>query len=188
MPLYGTIIYLYLPFYAFVLMPEKLKWVVLCCVLVFTFLLPAGFVVLLKRFKLIRSLNLHERSDRPVPIFLTALFYGFNLFYLYRLSDFLPLLYYFFLVAALFSVIITLMVSAWWKISMHMTGIGGLCGSLVLAAVVWQLDLRFLMAGAFLVAGIVGTSRLQLKVHTLSQVWAGFLAGFLPQAAWILLH
>jgi hypothetical protein len=187
MPLVGTIIFLNLPFYAFALLPEKLKWVIIFCNLLFTIVLPGGFILLMRKFKLIRSLGLEERTDRPVPVFLTGIFYAFNLYYLFRFNNYLPLLYYYFLLAGIFSVLFTLTVSAWWKISMHMTGIGGLCGSLLMASVVWDLDLRYFLALGFLVAGITGTARLRLNVHTPAQIGAGFLAGFLPQAALIML-
>jgi hypothetical protein len=187
MPLAGTLIFLNLPYYAFTLMPVKLKWVVIFCNLLFTVVLPAGFILLMRRFKLIRSISLDDRSDRPVPVFLTGIFYAFNLYYLFRLYGYLPDLYYYFLMASIFSVISTLAISAWWKISMHMTGIGGLCGSVFLASMVWDLDLRYLLAAAFVAAGITGSARLQLKVHTPAQVGAGFLAGFLPQVALIML-
>jgi membrane-associated phospholipid phosphatase len=70
---------------------------------------------------------------------------------------------------------------------MHMTGIGGLCGSFLLLSVIWPIDLRLILATLFLVAGIIGTARLILNVHTPAQVAAGFFAGILPQVSLFLL-
>lgn len=181
MPLAGTLIFLSLPYYAFMLMPPKLKWLVIFCNLLFTILLPAGFILLMKRFRLVSSIRLDERSDRPLPVFITGLFYIFNLYYLFQLNNYLPGVYYYFQLAGTISVFMTLLVSVWWKISMHMTGAGGLCGSVLMASLVWNLDLRYILAAAFLMAGIVGTARLKLEVHTPAQVLAGFIAGFVPQ-------
>jgi membrane-associated phospholipid phosphatase len=44
-----------------------------------------------------------------------------------------------------------------------------------------------ILAALFLVAGIVGSSRLILNVHTPAQVAAGFAAGFAPQISLLLL-
>jgi membrane-associated phospholipid phosphatase len=81
----------------------------------------------------------------------------------------------------------TLLITYYWKISMHMTGIGGLCGAFLLLGIVWPVDLRLILAGLFFIAGIVGSSRLVLQVHTPAQVAAGFIAGLLPQLSLLLL-
>jgi membrane-associated phospholipid phosphatase len=75
----------------------------------------------------------------------------------------------------------------YWKISMHMTGIGGLCGSLLLCSIIWPIDIRWMLAAVFLIAGIIGSSRLILNAHTPAQVSAGFFAGLLPQLAILLI-
>jgi membrane-associated phospholipid phosphatase len=87
----------------------------------------------------------------------------------------------------MFSLISTLFITNYWKISMHMTGIGGLCGSFMLLSFIWPIDLRLIIAALFLVAGIVGSSRLILNVHTPAQVAAGFAAGFAPQISLLLM-
>jgi hypothetical protein len=181
MPLAGTLIFLNLSHYEFALMPAQVKWVVIFCNLLFTILLPGAFILLMRRFRLISSLSLGERTERPVPVFLTGIFYAFNLYYLYRLSNYLPAVYYLFLLSALVSVFISLLISAWWKISLHMTGIGGLCGALLMSSLIWQTDLRLHMALMFFIAGLVGSARLALNAHTPAQVGIGFLNGYLPQ-------
>jgi membrane-associated phospholipid phosphatase len=86
-----------------------------------------------------------------------------------------------FLLGGFFALLTTTFVTRFWKISMHMTGIGGLCGSIVLCAIVWPVDLRLLLALLFVLSGAVGSARLIVNAHTPAQVTAGFFAGFLPQ-------
>ena len=185
MPLYGAVIFLNLPFYAFSLLPEAVKWYVISCNLLFTFFMPVFIIMLMKRFNMISSVTLENREDRKYPILFTAVFYISNYYFLKKVH--LPAPYLFFLLAGMFSLISTLFITNYWKISMHMTGIGGLCGSFLLLSVIWPIDVRLILATLFLVAGITGTARLILNVHSPAQVTAGFFAGFLPQVSLFLL-
>jgi membrane-associated phospholipid phosphatase len=185
MPLYGAVLFLNLPFYAFSLLPEAVKWYVISCNLLFTFFMPVFIIMLMKRFNMISSVTLENREDRKYPILFTAVFYISNYYFLKKVN--LPAPYLFFLLAGMFSLISTLFITNYWKISMHMTGIGGLCGSFMLLSFIWPIDLRLIIAALFLVAGIVGSSRLILNVHTPAQVAAGFAAGFAPQISLLLM-
>ena len=185
MPLYGAVLFLNLPFYAFSLLPSAVKWYVISCNLLFTFFMPVFIILLMKRFNMISTLTLENREDRKYPILFTAVFYISNYYFLKKVN--LPAPYLFFLLAGMFSLISTLFITNYWKISMHMTGIGGLCGSFMLLSFIWPIDLRLIIAALFLVAGIVGSSRLILNVHTPAQVAAGFAAGFSPQISLLLM-
>lgn len=185
MPIYGALLFLNLPFYAFSLLPSAVKWYVISCNLLFTFFMPVFIILLMKRFNMISTLTLENREDRKYPILFTAVFYISNYYFLKKVN--LPAPYLFFLLAGMFSLISTLFITNYWKISMHMTGIGGLCGSFMLLSFIWPIDLRLIIAALFLVAGIVGSSRLILNVHTPAQVAAGFAAGFVPQISLLLM-
>jgi hypothetical protein len=185
MQLYGALLLLNLPFYAFNLLSVQLKYYVLISTALFTVVLPMLSIILLKQFRFIDSLQLYKREDRKYPILFTLVFQATNYYYLTKAH--LPALYYLFLIAALFSLLVTLLITYYWKISMHMTGIGGVCGVMLLCALAWQIDLRLILASLFVIAGIIGTSRLILHAHTPSQVAAGFLAGLIPQLSLLLL-
>ena len=185
MPIYGALLFLNLPFYAFSLLPSAVKWYVISCNLLFTFFMPVFIILLMKRFNMISTLTLENREDRKYPILFTAVFYISNYYFLKKVN--LPAPYLFFLLAGMFSLISTLFITNYWKISMHMTGIGGLCGSFMLLSFIWPIDLRLIIAALFIVAGIVGSSRLILNVHTPAQVAAGFAAGFTPQISLLLM-
>ena len=76
--------------------------------------------------------------------------------------------------------LVVLVVNRWWKISAHAAGIGGV------VALIYQIHVQCLSAfnllwvfiATILLAGILGTSRLLLKRHTVLQVLAGFAVGF----------
>lgn len=179
MPLFGAFIFVHLPVYAFRLLPEPIKIYILTCNALFTLIMPALMIVLMYRLGMIGSVKLDRREDRRLPLLITLIFHGLNFYFLYKVH--LPALYYLFLLGAFFALLTTAFVTRFWKISMHMTGIGGLCGSIILCAIVWHVDLRLFIALLFVLAGAIGSARLIVNAHTPTQVTAGFLAGFLPQ-------
>ncbi|HCC85056.1 MAG TPA: hypothetical protein DEQ06_00415, partial [Porphyromonadaceae bacterium] len=76
--------------------------------------------------------------------------------------------------------VIAILITLTWKISAHMFGVGGLIGgAMAVSYFVEQSNPYYMFMGLFIIAGLVGTSRLILRRHTLYQVIAGFLLGFL---------
>lgn len=184
-PIYGALLFLNLPFYAFSLLSDQVKWYVLVCNALFTFIMPVTLILLMLKMGMISSVQLNKREERKYPIIFTAVFYVMNYYFLSKIH--LPAPYLFFLLAGLFSLLATLLITYYWKISIHMTALGGLCGAFLLLSLVWPIDLRILLAVLFLISGITGTSRLILNAHTPAQVAAGFAAGLLPQISLLLL-
>ena len=80
--------------------------------------------------------------------------------------------------AALFIQIVCALINVWWKISAHMAAIGGVAGALFVFAEVFGFNPVWWHCLVFVVAGILGTSRMILRQHTLLQVVVGFLVGF----------
>lgn len=179
MPLYGTLIFLHLPFYHFNLLPDKVYWYILVSTSLFTFVMPVLLILLMLKMGIIRDLELSHKEDRHMPLLITLMLHGANYYFLNKIN--LPDLYMLFLLSGLVSLLITAGVTRFWKISMHMTGVGGLMGALLLCALFWPVDMRIYIAVVAVVAGLIGSARLQLKAHTPAQIGLGFLAGLLPQ-------
>lgn len=179
MPLLGTVIFLSLPFYSFRLLPTQVYWYVIICNLLFTVLLPVLMIFMLMRYNMISSIYLKNREDRAYPIIFAIIFHVANYYFVTRAQ--LPGPYLFFLVAGIFSLLVTLIITYYWKVSLHMAGVGGICGGFLALTIIWPVDLRLLLSLLFLMAGITGTSRLLLNAHTSAQVAVGFIVGFLPQ-------
>ena len=129
----------------------------LYCYLVTVFallIMPVISLPLFKHFRLIRSYELNDKQERVYPNIVRQLY----LVLIILLST--------------FSVI-----TFRWKISMHMTAIGGLCGFLLVWGMNYQGDVRNAFILFLLLSGILATSRLYLKKHTPLQVYLGFLFG-----------
>ncbi len=82
------------------------------------------------------------------------------------------------MLAVFISVILASLINIRWKISLHMIGIGGLLGLLSALAYLYGLHINWILMTTILLAGIIGTARLYLNEHNPSQVYSGFMMGY----------
>jgi hypothetical protein len=154
-----------------------MKLAVVGFVFIYTFVLPAYFVYLMKRWGLISSLKLENLKDRRLPYFVTSIIYTALGYFLYSKNSMLfPCGYILWSIAA---VILCLgIISLWWQISAHAAGVGGMIGAL--AGILGQLgeqNLFFPLLFMVILSGYVISARLALNAHKPAQVGAGFLLG-----------
>ena len=150
-----------------------------------TILLPLTSVFFLLKTGVVSSFEINNHKERSIPIFITIIWmvYGY-----YKISSFLlfaPILKSEFL-GALVILSIASIISRFWKISLHMLGIGGLVGVLMGLNVLFGGLLEWLII-AILISGIVATARLTERAHTQGQVYAGFFTGVLIEFGCVLL-
>ncbi len=146
-------------------------------VFISTYLIPGLATSLLWATGAIGSITLEKRSDRTIPLLVTAIVY---LAVSYIFLDFLSMvrLLGLFMGAITMAVLATALITRFWKISAHMTGMGGLMGFLL--AVVMKtgnhsLEVPFIAGLA--ASGGVASARLFLGAHTIWQIAAGFFMG-----------
>lgn len=160
----------------FSVLPWSMKIYMLMVIFLSTCALPAIAIFVLSlnsRF----NLNMEQNTDRVLSLFLSAVSYYFGYIILKRLPVF-PI-YNVLMVGAILIQIALVPVSLRWKISIHMSAIGGLIGGILGLSFRIQENPVYLLALLILIAGIVGTSRLLLSKQTGSQVYSGFAIGFL---------
>jgi len=175
MPLYS----IYLIFHAntyFDFTPLTLVKAIYLIVFITTILLPVSCLPLLKSYSLISSFSLSERKDRMIPLVLAILSYILGFYLLLKLPG--SAIFARLQLAGIISLILLLIISYWWKISLHMAGIGGLCALIFTFSIRFSTSLRSLFMAALLAASILAFSRMKLKLHESSQIYAGFLLGF----------
>ena len=188
MHVYAAFIFIGMPYYAFEIMPPGLKIYLILSNALFTAIIPAIIILLMRRLKIIDSIYLSDKKERTFPIVMTFIFQGVNLYYLLDLYPRIPGVFFAFLAGAMVSLFIALVINFRWKISLHMIGIGGVCGSILFCGFLWRIDMSLILALAFIIAGMIGTSRLKLNAHNPAQIGIGFLAGFIPQVFLLLLR
>ncbi|HYX10278.1 MAG TPA: hypothetical protein VE912_26350 [Bacteroidales bacterium] len=176
MPTYGILILFnadaYLRF-----MPFEGKKLIFLIIFLGTFALPLSLIPVFLYRKLIYHIDLDTKRERFYPLLLTTIFYYFS-FYLLRKIP-VPGIIQLFILAAGATVFFDLVVSVFWKISTHMTGIGGLLG--LIAGLIYRspTDLSVYLILSILAAGIIGSSRLKMEAHNQAQIYAGLSSGFL---------
>ncbi|MFO7868235.1 MAG: hypothetical protein R6U95_02930 [Bacteroidales bacterium] len=72
---------------------------------------------------------------------------------------------------------ISLIISYFWRISLHMTGAGGFLGLILSLLFFRTIYSEILIISSILISGLVGYSRLRLNAHTESQLYTGFGVG-----------
>jgi hypothetical protein len=186
MPTYGFLLMFSGDNYIATFTPTRLKLVIPAITFVFTFILPAINAFILLKAKRINSLEMETSKERVIPYFSTSLYF-FALYYLFYNADFPPVFIILILGAGL-SILLTLLINFWWKISAHSIGIGGIIGALLGISLKLKIDFQLILVIAILIAGCIGFARLKLKAHTPAQVYAGFLVGFLIELLLMLFY
>jgi hypothetical protein len=164
--------------------PPEIKRAVYLIVFLSTFVLPFSFIPFFLYNKLISGIMMKNRKERIIPLIVTSVMYIFAAFLIYRIpvAVFLKK----FIVATAINVILVLIVSLRWKISVHMVGVGGLVGLVYALSFYDNSNILNYLIAAIVMAGLVGTSRLQLKAHEPPQVYAGFLQGLIIVSIFLL--
>jgi hypothetical protein len=175
MPTLGMLLLLY-AVVPLSLMSEKGKQVIILLVFTCTFIIPLAFLPILFFRSLHNFILRNERQQRIIPLIFTSVMYYMAFITLRRMGA--PFLIQAFLFASAISVVLTLIISLFWKISAHTVGIGGLTALIVILIVFYRVDLMLYLMVAVLLSGIIASSRLGLDEHTPAQVYAGYLVGF----------
>ncbi len=134
----------------------------------------AVFLFLLHR-GVIESLHMRNASERTLP-FLTVIIFQLSTFFLFKRLPIPDLIPHLVLMGAV-SVLVALVINLWWKVSIHMLGMGGLVGTFIGLALRYQVDAMYLVIILVFLGGLVGYARLRLDAHTPGQVYVGWLLG-----------
>lgn len=157
------------------LLPASYKWNMLLTVYAFTVLLPSLLIHLYRRYQGWTPKELGKKERRLVPYILSIVCYFGCFFYMeYRNT---PRVMSIILVVALLIQMACAFINIWWKISTHTAAIGGVAGALLAYSIIFAFNPQWWLCVVFTVAGMVGTARMILRQHNLSQVVAGFLVG-----------
>lgn len=163
---------------------NELKNAIYLLVILNTILMPIVISSFLLWKGIIKSIKMDNPKERIIPYIGTIIFY---LLTIYLLKDvYVPAIVFLFMIGAAISVLTALIVNFFWKISAHMIGMGGLCGTLICISIKLQTDMLFFLLIAIILSGLVGASRILLKAHDAKQVYAGYLVGFFWQIVIVL--
>ena len=142
-----------------------------------TALIPFSLVFAMYRLKAVKSVELTERAERLLPYLLAVVCYSFLAVYYHLVHS--PIWLTMFAVAGGLTVLVTLIINRWWKISAHSAAMGALTMFVYLL-----FKYQLLMMGSMpllytmiILTVLVGTARIILGHHTPMQVLAGVANG-----------
>jgi hypothetical protein len=163
--------------------PDSFKVRLFYLIVTSTLLIPMVLMLGLRWSGMVKSLRFEEKSERRTPFILVTLFYLLTTYFLKEKTELDPILWQGMGVMTL-SVILLTGITFFWKMSAHMTGIGGLLAVLgVLGIYFPSLNLAYLLVATLLVGGLVASARLYLDAHRPAEVYVGLLVGFVT--CWI---
>lgn len=157
--------------------PLSYKFFVLAVVYFFTILLPTLLIHLYRRYQGWSLIEIGHKERRIVPYLISILCYFVCLYMMEQMH--IPFFMRSIVAAALIIQIVCALVNVWWKISTHTAAIGGVAGALFVFSEVFRFNPVWWFCLVIGIAGILGTSRMILRQHTLLQVVAGFVVGFI---------
>jgi len=176
-PSYAMLLIINMKNHYMLVLTDESRYIALLIVVLTSFVLPAIFILILKKMGMIKSLQMENRQERVFPLFMTAIFF-YGTYYLLKQEPHFAL-FNFFMLGATLLVIISLLVNYLVKISIHMVAQGGLFGALTGYSFTLNQDYKQLLCLLVLIAGVTGFARLKLKAHNEAEVYSGFGLGVL---------
>ena len=157
------------------LMPWAYKLTVLALVYMFTILVPTLLIHFYRNYHGWTLIELGKKERRVVPYLLSIVSYFVCYYVMHRFN--IPHFMSNILMAALVIQILCALINVWWKISTHTAAIGGVTGALQAFSMIFGFNPIGWLCVVIILAGMVGTSRMILRQHSLRQVCYGFLLG-----------
>ena len=157
------------------MLPLTYRLIVLGIVYAFTILLPMIAIFFFRKINGWGIGAFRDRRKRFVPYLLTIICYVSCLVMMVRIG--LPRYMTGIILATLMAMVICIVVNIKWKISEHMTAIGGVIGGLIAFSFLFNYNPTVWLSLFILLAGVLGSARIILRHHTLPEVLTGFAVG-----------
>ena len=178
-PFYLPVVaFLVLFFYSYMsYMPWTYNVQIIFMVYCFTVILPRFGIYLYRKINGWTSHQLGKRERRMVPYFLSILCYAGLLILMNHLR--MPRFTMGLILAALAVQVVCAIANSWIKVSTHAAASGGTIGILMAFSLIFHFDPTFPLCVCILLNGLVCSSRLILRQHSLADIWLGTFIGIL---------
>ena len=157
------------------LLPLTYRLFLLLMFYLFTVFLPTALIRFYRRYQGWTLIELGSRERRAIPYVISI--FSYLLCYYIMAATHVPHFMGSILIAALVIQVACAIINLFIKISTHTAAIGGVTGALLAFSVIFSFNPVWWLCIVLLLAGMVGTSRMILRQHSLRQVVLGYLAG-----------
>ena len=179
---------LFIPGYLMLLLPllDPLYWMIVpvkmwllisAIVWISAIIFPLLLVFLMIRMKWLSSAMMEGREDRIFPLVIMTIFY-FLTYYLIR-ELYLPKGFLLFILGSVVLVITTLIITLFYRISLHTIALGGASGLFFALSWIAGGDYLLCLIVTILLSGFIGWARLDLQAHKPAEIYTGWVLGFL---------
>ncbi len=182
-PILGTVFYILFGGNYYI---TEQYYLLLLQVIIITFFLPLSFFYLLRTFGKVDTIMLSDLSQRKIPLLMQMILTAVLIQKSVTIERF-PELYFFFLGGIGSTFIAFALIFFKIKASIHMIAMSALSFFVIGLSMHNELNIIYTIASLFLITGIVASSRLVMKAHTIEELIIGYVSGMLPQILmWIL--
>lgn len=178
MPLYGVILFCLAARKLLPILPASYMGMCIAGTAVLTLIIPIILLLFLWRKGYIDSLHIDNAKQRTTPYIYTLICYGFWAYFV-RVTVKMPTFMLLVAIGAMVALLAVTIINHWWKISAHLTGIGGLLGGIFSFALNYSTLPLMLIIIVLLLSLLLMYARIYLQAHTPMQVVCGFLLGLL---------
>lgn len=161
-----------------------LQRIILSAVFVLTCLMPFLSSVLLLKKQGVQGLLMEDRQSRTIPYFFTLIYYVACYYFLLKLpvSSVIKIL----ILAAACCIALAFIINFFWKISIHLIGLGGMAGAFYVLSLLLSSEFILPFVLSIILAGLTASARLMKNAHSPSQLYFGFIAGFVCEYIFIM--
>ncbi len=174
MPLYGLLI-IYSSHTLHSFMPAEIKRMIFILVTANNVMIPLALATVLYARGAISTFNARDRNERMILLTFSVVMYSITAFLLLRMQ--IPSLFRAYFISIAIVTLITLVITVFYRISLHASGIGGLLVLIVFMILLYNNSMVWQMVAVLVTGGAVMASRIHLQDHSPSEVWTGLLAG-----------
>lgn len=157
------------------LLSWQYKLLELAIIAMFTIILPSALTFIYHQLRRLDHWQKGQRLNLVVPYLLHL---GCYMLYI-QLMYGVPYLILSVIIVSLCIQMACTTINLAWKVSVHAAGAGALIGGMAAYGLLFRFNPLGYMIAAILIAGLVGTSRMILRQHSLSQILIGTLIGIL---------
>lgn len=176
MPTYGMLILVNLEMFQY--MPMLWRFIAVVGTFLFSGILPALPIFMMMRRGEVTDLFISKREQRTLPYLFSLLAYVFWTVFMWKTLQ-LPAYMVAMGIGTAVSILLITIINTRWKISAHLSGVGGFAGGLFGISYQMAYNPVVFIIAVFSISALVAVSRIELKAHTPMQTLAGFSLGFI---------
>ena len=181
-PTYGMLIY-FLALRPLITYPAPLIWIGVIGTLLFTCLLPLSVILVMIHRGNLTDIYIRNPKQRTMPYIYSIICYGFWAYFCAQVMH-LPRFIVLTAIASAVVLLLALLINRTWKISAHLTALGGLFGAMMSFSLTTGISATTALIGCSTAALLLMFARVYDGSHTPLQVVCGYLLGtmavFLP--------